>query len=94
MVYIEAANDPKRRSMQTVMYTALLDLTKLLTPILPHTAEEVWPYLKQKQAYAALSDMPDVTHFADEDQLLDIWAAFMDFRSEVQKPWKLPVTTR
>ena len=29
--------------------------------------------------------MPDVTHFADEDQLLDIWAAFMDFRSEVQK---------
>ncbi|KMO50825.1 isoleucine--tRNA ligase, partial [Lacticaseibacillus rhamnosus] len=85
VVYIEAANDPKRRSMQTVMYTALLDLTKLLTPILPHTAEEVWPYLKQKQAYAALSDMPDVTHFADEDQLLDIWAAFMDFRSEVQK---------
>ncbi len=70
VVYIEAANDPKRRSMQTVMYTALLDLTKLLTPILPHTAEEVWPYLKQKQAYAALSDMPDVTHFADEDQLL------------------------
>ena len=85
VVYIESANDPKRRNMQTVMYTALLDLTKLLTPILPHTAEEVWPYLKQKQAYAALSDMPDVTHFADEDQLLDIWAAFMDFRSEVQK---------
>ncbi|HAJ55308.1 MAG TPA: isoleucine--tRNA ligase, partial [Lactobacillus sp.] len=85
VVYIEAQNDPKRRSMQTVMYTALLDLTKLLTPILPHTAEEVWPYLKQDSAYAALSDMPDVTHFDDEDQLLDIWSAFMDFRSEVQK---------
>lgn len=43
--------------MQTVFYDILVKITKLLTPILPHTAEEI----------------------------LDTWAAFMDFRGQVQK---------
>ncbi|EPW07215.1 isoleucyl-tRNA synthetase, partial [Streptococcus agalactiae FSL S3-442] len=42
VVYIEAANSPERRRMQTVFYDILVKLTKLLTPILPHTAEEIW----------------------------------------------------
>ena len=73
-MYIEAKDDPKRRGMQTVMFAALLALTKLITPILPHTAEEVWPYLKQPEAYAALADMPEAEQFDDESQLLDIWS--------------------
>ena len=34
VVYIEAANSPERRSMQTVMYDILKDLVKILVPIL------------------------------------------------------------
>ncbi|WP_125703127.1 isoleucine--tRNA ligase [Lacticaseibacillus daqingensis] len=85
VVYIEGAHSLARRRMQTVMFAALLSLTKLLTPILPHTAEEIWPYLRQPEQYAALSDLPDATQFADQDALLNQWTAFMHLRAEVQK---------
>ena len=85
VVYIEAADDIKRRRMQTVMYQVLVTLTKLLTPILPHTAEEIWPYLQQAEQYAYLSDMPKAQDIANADQLRTQWSDFMKFRSEVQK---------
>jgi len=37
--------------MQTVIYDILVKLTKLLSPILVHTSEEVWKYLKEEEAY-------------------------------------------
>ena len=85
VVYIEAADDIKRRRMQTVMYQVLVSLTKLLTPILPHTAEEIWPYLHQAEQYAYLANMPQVQEIAGADQLREQWSDFMKFRSEVQK---------
>ena len=44
VVYIEAPDSKKRRSMQTVLYDVVVRLTKLMTPILPHTTEEIWKY--------------------------------------------------
>ena len=46
VVYIEGAKSLERRQMQTVFYDILVKITKLLTPILPHTAEEIWSYLE------------------------------------------------
>lgn len=37
ILYIEEKNAHKRRSMQTVLYQILVDMTKLLAPILVHT---------------------------------------------------------
>ena len=86
VLYIEAANSQERRSMQTVMYVILRDLTKLLVPILPHTTEEVWTYLTHEEAtFAYLSEMPEVAEFAGSDELLDNWSAFFDFRNKVLK---------
>lgn len=85
VVYIEAATDPKRRAMQTVMYRSLVALTKLLTPILPHTAEEVWHYLQEPEDYVQLAEMPLVEHFKQENDLLDRWQKFMALRSNVLK---------
>ncbi|MGR5907497.1 class I tRNA ligase family protein [Bacillus paranthracis] len=34
-------NHEDRRAIQTVLYDVLVALTKLVTPILPHTADEV-----------------------------------------------------
>ena len=85
IVYIEAADDPKRRAMQTVMYNVLVDLTKLLTPILPHTTEEVWGFLHEPEDYVQLAEMPVVDHFDDEAELQELWTNFMDLRSDVLK---------
>ena len=37
ILYIDAEDSETRRSMQTVIYDVLVKLTKLMTPILPHT---------------------------------------------------------
>jgi isoleucyl-tRNA synthetase len=85
VVYIEAADSLKRRRMQTVMYQALVALTQMLTPILPHTMEEIWPFLNRQEDYAFLSDMPEARTIDGEDDILNRWHAFMDFRSDVAK---------
>ncbi|CAI3397910.1 isoleucine--tRNA ligase [Enterococcus cecorum] len=85
VVYIEAADNHERRCMQTVFYDTAVALTKLLTPIIPHTAEEIWSYLKEEEEYVQLAEFPEVETFANQEELLDMWKAFMDFRDDVLK---------
>lgn len=85
VVYIEAANNHERRCMQTVFYDTAVALTKLLTPIIPHTAEEIWSYLKEEEEYVQLAEFPEAETFANQEELLDMWKAFMDFRDDVLK---------
>ena len=85
VVYIEAADNHERRCMQTVFYDIAVALTKLLTPIIPHTAEEIWSYLKEEEEYVQLAEFPEVETFANQEELLDMWNAFMDFRDDVLK---------
>ena len=84
ILYIEEKNSHKRRSMQTVLYQILVDMTKLLAPILVHTAEEVWshtPHVKEESVH--LADMPEVV---DVDRaLLDKWNQFMYLRDDVNR---------
>ena len=85
VVYIEAQNDYQRRCMQTVFYDVAVALSKLLTPIIPHTAEEIWSHLKEEEAYVQLAEFPSYQDFANQEELLDTWAAFLDFRDNVLK---------
>ncbi|MGT2833318.1 isoleucine--tRNA ligase [Streptococcus halotolerans] len=86
VVYIEAANSPERRRMQTVFYDILVKITKLLTPILPHTAEEIWSYLEhEEEDFVQLSEMPVAQAFEGQEAILEEWDAFMEFRAHAQK---------
>ncbi|WP_086350494.1 isoleucine--tRNA ligase [Candidatus Enterococcus clewellii] len=85
VVYIEAENDYQRRCMQTVFYQTAVALTKLLTPIIPHTSEEIWSFLKEEEEYVQLAEFPGYEEFANQAELMDTWEAFMDFRDNVLK---------
>ncbi|WP_332381717.1 isoleucine--tRNA ligase [Lactococcus cremoris] len=86
VVYIEAANSPERRSMQTVMYVILKDLVKVLVPILPHTAEETWTYLEHEpENFAYLAEMPEAAEIPGSEELLENWQEFLDFRDKILK---------
>ncbi|MFC3931382.1 isoleucine--tRNA ligase [Streptococcus dentapri] len=86
VVYIEAADSLVRRQMQTVFYDILVKITKLLTPILPHTSEEIWSYLEQEEEeFVQLAEMPEVETFENQEALLEIWETFMNFRTQAQK---------
>ena len=55
--------------MKTVMYAVAKDVTTLLTPVIPHTTEEIWAYLQEEEAYAQLADFPEVVTYENADAL-------------------------
>lgn len=86
VVYVEAPDGLKRRAMQTVFYKTLIALTKLLLPILPHTAEEVWEYLPyETEEFAYLSEFPVVEDLPNMDEVNAKFAKFFDLRDAVNK---------
>lgn len=85
ILYIDAADSKTRRSMQTVLYQVLVRMTTLMTPLLPHTAEEIWPFLHEKPEFAQLAEMPNVEPEWQNEALIGRWADFMTLRSDVLK---------
>ncbi|WP_166626485.1 isoleucine--tRNA ligase [Jeotgalicoccus sp. S0W5] len=84
ILYIEKADAPIRRSLQTVLYKILKELNLLLTPVLVHTAEEIYehtPYTEKESVH--LEHYPERE---DIDQaLVEKWQKFMAVRDDVYK---------
>ncbi|MGC5325636.1 isoleucine--tRNA ligase [Brevibacillus sp. SYSU BS000544] len=87
-LYVEAPNSLKRRAAQTVMYDTLLDLVRLLSPILSHTADEVWRFIPGvSELSVQLTDMPDANeqYLNVGNELESKWDGFLAVRDEVLK---------
>ncbi|GED53316.1 MULTISPECIES: isoleucine--tRNA ligase [Brevibacillus] len=87
-LYVEAPDNLKRRAAQTVMYDCLMSLVKLVAPILPHTADEVWSFIPGvTEASVQLTDMPEANeqHLGFAAEALSKWDAFLAVRDEVLK---------
>ena len=86
VLYIESVNNHERRAIQTVLYDSLVALTKLVTPILPHTADEVWKFIPAvTEESAQLTDMPEYQELDNAKALEEKWTAFMKLRDDVLK---------
>lgn len=85
ILYIEQADDPRRLSVQTVIYAALTALLKLMTPIIPHTTEEAYNYLPGRtKSSVYLENMPQADLPVD-DALLTRYDTMMHLRDHVLK---------
>ncbi|MEK5174780.1 isoleucine--tRNA ligase [Heyndrickxia sp. FSL W8-0496] len=86
VLYIEAKDNEERRAMQTVLYECLTALTKLLTPILPHTADEVWGYIPGiEEVSVQLTNMPEYVEIPNAKELELKWENFLKLRDDVLK---------
>ncbi|WP_039066846.1 isoleucine--tRNA ligase [Staphylococcus shinii] len=84
ILYIEKRDSHKRRSMQTVLYQIVVDMTKLLAPILVHTSEEVWshiPHVEEESVH--LTNMPERVEV--DREFVDRWNTFMKLRDDVNR---------
>ncbi|MBM2658810.1 isoleucine--tRNA ligase [Staphylococcus pseudoxylosus] len=84
ILYIEERDSHKRRSMQTVLYQIVVDMTKLLAPILVHTSEEVWshiPHVEEESVH--LTNMPERVEV--DREFVDRWNTFMKLRDDVNR---------
>ena len=85
-MYCEAADSPRRRSGQTVMYAILDALVRLLAPVLVHTSEEAWAAVRHKSEPV---DSVHLAHLPQADPLIpyeaneERWEKIMALRDEV-----------
>jgi isoleucyl-tRNA synthetase len=83
-LYCDAAAGPRRRSAQTALHVIASDLTRLIAPILPFTADETWSFVPGAQGsvheqvfpgktpgrdYAAVRDWPETLFPVREEAL-------------------------
>ena len=86
VLYIEAADNQERRSIQTVLYESLISLVKLMAPILPHTADEVWEHITSvTEESVQLTDFPEYVEYENSAALTEKWSKFMVLRDDVLK---------
>lgn len=86
ILYIEAENHEDRRAIQSVLYDTLLALTKMLSPILAHTADEVWAYIPNvEEDSVQLTDMPIYEELERAEELKAKWTTFMSVRDDILK---------
>ncbi|RMH60922.1 MAG: isoleucine--tRNA ligase [Zetaproteobacteria bacterium] len=81
-LYCDAPNAPRRRSSQSTLYDIAHAMVRLLAPILPMTADEIWEHLP-----GAEGDSVHLQTFLNLDQQvvvdLDAWQRFFAMRERV-----------
>ena len=86
ILYCEAPNGKDRLAIQTVLYETLVSLTKLVSPILSHTADEVWTFIPGvTEESVQFTLMPEEIAIANAETIEEKWNAFMDLRDDVLK---------
>ncbi|MGE7089989.1 isoleucine--tRNA ligase [Lysinibacillus sp. NPDC048646] len=89
VVYIEGHDNHDRRAMQSVIYDTLMTLVKVMTPIIPHTTDEVWSYLHEQglvdEVSVQLTDFPEVNEQANFESLRTKWETIINVRDDILK---------
>jgi len=85
-LYTEKTESVERRAAQTVMYEVLVSLTKMITPVLAFTAEEIWSKLPVKEtSHAVLSSWYGENKEWLDEELNTKWNEIIKIRKEANK---------
>jgi isoleucyl-tRNA synthetase len=85
-LYAEAPEGPDRRAAQFVLARLHDGLTRLLAPIIPHTAEELWdlvPASAGKTSSIHLAEWPQADPAFDDDARDTRWETILAIRGDV-----------
>ncbi len=85
-LYAEAPEGPARRAAQFVLSRLHDALTRLLAPIIPHTAEESWDYRPApggQRASVHLAEFPEPDPRWDDEKQDARWAELIAMREQV-----------
>jgi isoleucyl-tRNA synthetase len=87
-LYTSSQKSLQRRSAQTVMYAILDAVVRLMAPILPFTAEEIWGFIPNREAKEEsvhLVSLPVVKAEWKNAELSKRWEYLLNVRGEVSK---------
>jgi isoleucyl-tRNA synthetase len=84
-MYTFAAASRERRSAQTAMFIMADGLARLLAPILPVTADELWRQLGGREESVHLADFPAGTESLVDPALVERWEQLLAVREDVNR---------
>jgi isoleucyl-tRNA synthetase len=85
-LYTSAADSKARRAAQSALWHILQTVTRLMAPILPFTAEEIWHSLNRDSDDSVMLQTWNVLpEQVGEEELLGRWRLIREVRSEVSK---------
>lgn len=85
-LYTSPPDSTDRKSAQTVLYILLDAVTRVMAPILPFTAEEIWNYMPgDKKGHICFEHMPEINSEWQDTDLSEKWECLLNVRGEVTK---------
>ncbi|KAM3265759.1 isoleucine-tRNA ligase, chloroplastic/mitochondrial [Capsicum annuum] len=94
-LYVGGSASFTRRSCQTVLKAHLLSIGRIIAPILPHLAEDMWQHLPfqyitedghvAKFVFESRWPELDAEHLSFPDEEVDFWGKILELRTEVNK---------
>lgn len=92
-LYVENANSKSRRAAQTTIYMILDAMTRLVSPILAFTSEEIWQAMRHGEnddsRSVLFNNMPSLTGIIVDGSFKEYWDKIHLLRDEVQKSLEL-----
>ena len=88
-LYVEKAESETRRAAQSAMYLILDGLTRLVSPILAFTSDEIWRSMKHRKSENAerviYNDLPEPVDVSVGDEFVARWDKIHQLRDDVKK---------
>ena len=96
-LYVEGKESETRRAAQTTMYKVLDALTRIVSPILAFTSDEIWqfmPHTKDVDArHVVYNAIPEVED-AYDDEFMARWEKIHEMREDVKKALEIARTNK
>lgn len=88
-LYTEKANSVSRRAAQTAMYIILDAMTRMISPILAYTSDEIWKYMPHcsdcDTEHVIFNSMPKAVVVSVESGFMETWDRIHALRDDVKK---------
>ena len=76
-LYTDSPNSPRRRATQTVLYDVLQTLPRLIAPITPFLAEEIYCSMQRDPAKSVFEDgYYEMKNEWDNPSITKVWSIF------------------
>lgn len=88
-LYTERADCKERKAAQTAIYIILDAMTRMITPILAYTSDEIWKFMPHAsdvdKTHAVYNSMPDVPDVGADAEFIASWDKIHELRDIVKK---------
>lgn len=88
-LYTEKADSKSRRAAQTAIYIIVDAMTRMISPILAYTSDEIWKYMPHtadsNTENVVFNDMPQEIAISVEDGFMAKWDRIHELRDTVKK---------